>query len=223
MKLLLEIVKKITIFIIIIVMLLLVSNMILDKEKDGIFGYNGYIVLSDSMKATDFDAGDVIIVKKVDVKTLKEGDIISYISQASDNYLDIVTHKIRSATVNELGEPGFITYGTTTGVDDKIVVTYPYIVGKYKFAIPKLGLFLQFVKTVPGYIIFVAIPFLLLIFMQLIDAVKNYRRYKRIQINKLKMERRQLELERQNIEKMMEELKILKANNVDNSSNDDKN
>ena len=71
--------------------------------------------------------------------------------------------------------------------------------------------------------IFVAIPFLLLIFMQLIDAVKNYRRYKRIQINKLKMERRQLELERQNIEKMMEELKILKANNVDNSSNDDKN
>lgn len=211
MKKIFGIIRKITILIIVIVMILMMSSMMFGNGKHSVFGYSGFIVLSDSMKATDFAAGDLIIIKKVEFTELKEGDIISYISQSSDNYMDIVTHKIRSHTVNELGEPGFITYGTTTGVDDEIVVTYPYILGKYQFHVAKVGIFLQFVKTVPGYIIFVAIPFLILIFMQVINTIKSFRRYKRVHINKLKMERQQMEMERKNLEKMIEELRILKS------------
>lgn len=212
-------IKKITIIIIMITIMLVISSFLFDSSKHSIFGYNGFIVLSDSMKATDFDAGDLIIIKKVEFSDIKEGDIISYISQAQHNYMDIVTHKIRRITVNEEGEQGFITYGTTTGVDDEIIVTYPYIIGKYQFRIPKVGKILQFVKTTPGYIIFVLIPFLLLIFIQLINTVKSFKKYKRVHINKLELERKKLEQERKNIEQMMEELKRLKENETKNDSN----
>lgn len=197
-------------------------SVVFDGNKHSIFGYNGFIVLSDSMSATDFDAGDLIIVKRTKFDDLNEGDIISYISQSRDNYMDVVTHKIRNVTVNEQGEPGFITYGTTTGIDDEIVVTYPYIIGKYKFRVPKVGLFLEFVKTVPGYIIFVVIPFSVLIFMQVICTVKDFKRYKKVHISNLEMERKRLEMERKELEKKIEELRSLKEKNLKNNSNKEK-
>jgi signal peptidase I len=80
-----------------------------NRNDRDLFGYRAYIVLSDSMSATDFDAGDLILVKQVDPNTLQPGDIIAYTSQNSENYGETVTHKIRSLTTNENGEPGFIT------------------------------------------------------------------------------------------------------------------
>lgn len=47
-----------------------------DQSHRSIFGYKFFIVQSDSMSATDFDAGDIIFVKEVDPATLQEGDII---------------------------------------------------------------------------------------------------------------------------------------------------
>ena len=101
-----------------------------NRNDRDLFGYRAYIVLSDSMSATDFSAGDLILVKQVDPNTLQPGDIIAYTSQNSENYGETVTHKIRSLTVNDNGEPGFITYGTTTNTDDAAVVTFPFVLGK---------------------------------------------------------------------------------------------
>lgn len=213
MKNILSIIKKITISIFIISIILIISCLFIEKSNRSILGYSGFIVLSDSMKVTDFDAGDLIIIKKTPVEKLKEGDIISYISQYPDSYMDIITHKIRNKTFNESGEPGFITYGTTTNTDDEIIVTYPYIIGKYQFCIPKIGILLQFIKTIPGYIIFVAIPFLTLITIQASSTIKEWKEYKENNLNEIKKEREELEKERQNIEKMMEELQKLKNNN----------
>lgn len=44
-----------------------------DRNDRDLFGLRFYISLSDSMSATDFDAGDLVIVKEVDPTTLKEG------------------------------------------------------------------------------------------------------------------------------------------------------
>jgi len=213
-----SIIQKITIFIIILASLLMIFGLIFSNNKNGIFGYRGFIVLSDSMSVTDFDAGDLIVIKKIDFINLKEGDIISYISQSSDNYMEIITHKIRKITTNELGEVGFITYGTTTGVDDEEIVTYPYILGKYIFRIPKIGVVLQFIKTIPGYIIFVGVPFLILITTQLINAINNFKSYKKNQINELREEREQIEIERKEIEKKIEELRALEEKVKKNNS-----
>ncbi len=184
----------------------IVSVNTFDRNDRDIFGFRCYIVLSDSMSATDFDAGDLVLVKEVDPTILKEGDIIAYQSQNSENYGATVTHKIRAKTTDANGNPGFITYGTTTGVDDETVVTYPFILGKYQMALPKVGTFFQFLKTPQGYIVCILIPFLLLIIYQGLNCVKIFKMYKAEQMAELQAEKDAVEAQRKQSEDMMAQL-----------------
>ena len=184
----------------------IVSVNTFDRNDRDIFGFRCYIVLSDSMSATDFDAGDLVLIKKVDPTTLEEGDIIAYQSQNAENYGQTVTHKIRSKTMDANGNPGFITYGTTTNVDDETVVTFPFILGKYQMALPKVGTFFQFLKTPQGYIVCILIPFLLLIIYQGLNCVKIFKMYKAEQMAELQAEKDELEAQRKKSEEMMAQL-----------------
>lgn len=184
----------------------IVSVNTFDRNDRDIFGLRCYIVLSDSMSATDFDAGDLVLVKEVDPTTLQEGDIIAYQSQNAENYGATVTHKIRAKTTDANGNPGFITYGTTTGVDDETVVTYPFILGKYQLALPNVGTFFQFLKTPQGYIVCILIPFLLLILYQGLNCVKIFKMYKAEQMAELQAEKDELENQRKQSEAMMAQL-----------------
>ena len=188
-----------------------VSVTTFDRTDRSLFGLKAFIVLSDSMSKTDFDAGDLVLVKEVDPSTLKEGDIIAYTSQNTSNYGETVTHKIRKLTTDANGEAGFITYGTTTDTDDETVVTYSYVLGKYKTHIPKVGKFFMFLKTTPGYIVCILIPFLLLILIQGLNCIHLFRRYKREQMAEMNEERAKIEEERAESQKMMAELQALKA------------
>ena len=91
------------------------------------------------------------------------------------------------------------------------MVTYPYVLGKYQSHIPKVGKFFQFLKTTPGYIVCILIPFLLLILIQGLNCIKLFRRYKKEQLDEMKKEREKLEAERAESQKMMQELQALKA------------
>lgn len=156
-----------------------VSVIFFDKSDRSLLGFRFFAVLSDSMAATDFQAGDLIISKKVkDPAQLAEGDIITFISQNSESFGQVVTHKIRKATYNNNGEPGFVTYGTTTGVDDQTIVTYPYILGKYTGRIPKLGMFVSFQKQPMGYVICILLPFLAIIAYQAMQCLVLFKQYK---------------------------------------------
>ena len=189
----------------------IISATTLDRNNRSLFGRKMFIVNSDSMKATDFAAGDLILVKEVDPKTLKEGDIISYTSTNTENFGKLVTHKIRKLTTTASGDPGFITYGTTTGEDDKTVVTYPYIVGKYTGKIPKMGHFFQFLKATPGYIVCILVPFMLLILSQAYESVKLFKQYKAEQNAALEEEKSKIAAEKEETQKMMAELLAMKA------------
>ena len=184
----------------------IVSVNTFDRNDRDIFGYRCYIVLSDSMSATDFSAGDLVLVKKVDPTTLEVGDIISYQSQNMENYGATVTHKIRAKTRDADGNPGFITYGTTTGVDDATVVTFPFVLGQYKMALPGVGTFFQFLKTPQGYIICILIPFLLLILYQGLNCVRIFKRYKAEQMEELQAEKDALAAQKKESEDMMAKL-----------------
>ena len=189
----------------------LISVNTFDKTDRNIFGFKFFIVTSDSMSATDFDAGDIAISKNVDPKTLKEGDIITYLSQDPDSFGEIITHKIRRLTTDATGRSGFITYGTTTDTDDKTVVTHEYVVGQNIGRIPKVGSFFHFLKTTPGYIICILVPFLLLILSQGLNCVRLFRQYKKEQMEEMKAERAKIEEERAESQRMMAELMELKA------------
>lgn len=187
-----------------------VSVFTLNQRDRNIFGYRAFIVLSDSMKASSINAGDVVVVKETDPTTLEVGDIIAYISQDPDFFGETVTHMIRKVTTNDQGDRGFVTYGTTTGVDDKVVVTYPYILGEHALTLPKVGTFFTFLKTTPGYIMCILIPFLLLIGMQGWDCVVLFREYKKEEMEEIMAEKAQLEEERKRSMEMMQELLALK-------------
>jgi signal peptidase len=184
-----------------------VSVKTFDRNDRSIFGYKASIVLSDSMSATDFGAGDLIIVKEVDPSTLQEGDIISYFSRNSSNFGENVTHKIRSLATDEEGNLGFVTYGTTTDTDDENIVRYEDINGKYVKSFPRVGEFFTFLKTVPGYICFILIPFSILILVQAVDTVVLFKRYRKEQLQELMIEREELAKERAENARMLQELK----------------
>ncbi|MEE1145052.1 MAG: signal peptidase I [Acutalibacteraceae bacterium] len=202
-----------------LVVLLAVSMMIFtvvsvttfNRNDRALFGYKMFIVNSDSMAATDFDAGDLILVKEVDPSTLAVGDIITYMSQNSESFGEAITHKIRKLTTDAEGNPGFITYGTTTNTDDEAIVTYPYILGKYQSHIPGLGTFFNFLKTTPGYFVCIFTPFMLIIIYEGIKFFTLFRRYRKEQLEEMQAERDKIEEERAANAKMLEELQALKA------------
>ena len=194
----------------------IVSVSTFDRADRNLFGYKAFIVLSDSMSKTDFSAGDLVLVKEVDPATLQEGDIIAYTSQNTANYGETVTHKIRKLTTDAAGEPGFITYGTTTDTDDETVVTYPYVLGKYSSHIPKVGSFFQFLKTTPGYIVCILMPFLLLILLEGIRCIRLFKKYKSEQQAELQAERDKIEADRAETQRMMQELLQMKAQMAQN-------
>ncbi len=202
-----------------LVVLLAVSMMVFtvisvttfNRNDRSLFGYKMYIVNTDSMAATDFDAGSLILVKEVDPSTLKEGDIITFMSQDTNSFGETITHKIRKITVDAEGNPGFVTYGTTTGIDDEIVVTYPYVLGKYEHHIPALGTFFNFLKTTTGYFVCIFTPFMLIILYEALKFFYLFRRYKQEQMEEMQAEKEKLEAERAENAKMLEELKALKA------------
>lgn len=83
----------------------IISVTTFDRADRKLFGYSTFIVMSDSMSATDFDAGDLVLIKETDPSTLKVGDIIAFQSPDEANYGEIVTHKIRELTTDESGSP----------------------------------------------------------------------------------------------------------------------
>ena len=202
-----------------LIVLLAVSMMIFtvvsvttfNRNDRSLFGYKMYIVNTDSMAATDFKAGALILVKEIDPATLQEGDIITFMSQDTDSFGETITHKIRKRTADAEGNPGFITYGTTTNTDDNTIVTYPYVLGKYEKHIPGLGTFFNFLKTTPGYFVCIFTPFMLIILYEGVKFFNLFRRYKREQMEEMQAERDQIAAEKQENARMLEELRALKA------------
>lgn len=228
MKKTLNIIKNIIVWAIVILAVFMMVFTIFsvntfDRSDRSLFGYKFFIVQSDSMSKTDFSAGDIVIVKEVEPATLKAGDIISYTSQNTGNYGETVTHKIRKLTKDANGDPGFITYGTTTNTDDETIVTYAYVLGKYTGHIPGVGMFFSFMKTTPGYICCIFIPFLLLILYQGINCIMLFKRYKKEQQAELDEEKAKIEQERAENQKMLEELQSLREQmSLRQNQNDEK-
>ncbi len=212
----LEAIKNVIVWIIIllafcVMIFTIVSVSTFDRTDRSIFGYKMFIVQTDSMSATDFSAGDLVVVTETDPSTLQAGDIISFVSRDTSNYGETVTHKIRELTVDDEGNPGFVTYGTTTDSNDAEIVTYPYVIGKYLFAIPKIGTFFAFLKTGPGYLLCILVPFLLLIIIQALNCLKIYKQYKREKQEEIEAKAARIEKARMESERMNEELRLLRA------------
>jgi signal peptidase I len=198
----------------------IVSTLVFDRNDRNLFGLRFYIVLSDSMSPSEnnkddevhFSAGDIVLIKETEDPTaLQPGEIISFISLNDDNRGETVTHKIRERRLNSAGKLlGYVTYGTNTGKNDDVLVEPDYVLGTYTGKLPNVGHFFQFLKTTPGYIVCILIPFLLLILWQGIGTVRLFKQYKREQMADMEAEREKIAQEREQSAAMMLELQALR-------------
>ena len=192
-----------------------------DRNDRGIFGIKFYIVTSNSMSLSEnnadmdvhFNAGDIVIIREVENRTaLKPGNIIAFMSTNDDNYGETVTHMIKRVEYDEDGTLlGYTTFGTNTGDEDDAIVEPSYVLGEYAGKLPSLGYFFAFVKSLPGYIICILIPFLLLILYNGVNVIRLFRKYKKEQTAILEAERAEIAEERKQNEAMLRELQALKA------------
>ena len=192
-----------------------------DRNDRSIFGVKFYIVQTDSMSLSEnnkdmdvhFNAGDIVIIKNVeDPRALQAGDVIAFMSTNSVSYGETVTHMIREVKKTEDGKVlGYVTYGTNTGTDDEALVEPEYVLGIYSGKLPGVGRFFAFVKSTPGYIVCILVPFLLLILYNGVNVIRLFRKYKREQMADMQAEKEKLEAERAENQRMMQELLALKA------------
>lgn len=191
-----------------------------DRNERSIFGVKFYIVTSNSMSKSEnnkdmnihFNAGDIVLIKNVkDPTALEAGDVIAFISTNDDSYLKTITHMIREVKKSEDGEVlGYVTYGTNTGTNDEKAVEPEYILGQYTGKLPGVGNFFVFVKSTPGYIVCILVPFLLLILYNGVNVIRLFRQYKKEQTAAMEAERAEIAEERKKNEDMLRELQALK-------------
>ena len=120
-----------------------------------ILGFKTFTVMSGSMEP-EYPVGSMIYVKPTDYKSLKVGDVISYVAN-SDN--TIVTHRIVAIETDEKDPEvlRFKTQGDANASADAKLVHYKNVLGTPILTIPYLGYIAHNIQQPPGiYITLVA-------------------------------------------------------------------
>ena len=145
---------------------LLIKSFINKDEVPSIGGYSPMVVLTDSMKGT-IDGGDLVIVRKADPSEVQKDMIISFFDPASKTGTSVVTHRVYDVHYVD-GELFFETIGDANDkgdpddADDDLVPA-DNLVGIYVTKVPKIGSVVMYMQTLPGLLIGIGIPLILLI------------------------------------------------------------
>ena len=129
----------------ILVLVLVVAAVLLAGVR--LVGLRPLTVLSGSMEPK-FSAGDLIYVKSVDYRDLKEGDIITFM--LSEDV--IATHRIVGVVPDE-SDPDVIRYrtkGDANDTEDGALVHYKNVVGTPVYSLPGMGYIANYIQTPPG-------------------------------------------------------------------------
>ena len=177
-----KIVKKILTSIIMIILcsILFVSGVILinsyakPNEVPSFFGWKPFIVLSGSME-TQIMTGDVVVVKEIDAKKLKENDIIAF---KEDNNI-VITHRIIEIIKDENGDTKYKTKGDNNNIEDNYEIKKEEILGKVCFHIKKIGNIVSYIKSRKGFINVIILIIILFLIKNKIDSKKITRKEKR--------------------------------------------
>ncbi len=135
-----------------------------------LFGVRPFSVQTGSMEPT-FYAGDLIVDTTVkDYDSLKVGDVITFWTVIQGERA-LNTHRI--IAIEDCGTYlSFTTQGDNNTMEDALTVHQSEIVGMYKFRIPRVGSFLDFLQTSKGFLIVIVIPCALFFIYELINFFK---------------------------------------------------
>lgn len=130
-----------------------------------------YTIISPSMEP-NIKVYDVIVdVRVTDPKTIKKGDIITFISSSSISSGFTVTHRVNDIIENENGI-SFKTKGDNNLTPDSSLVTADNVLGKVAFKIPQLGRIQFLLASKGGWICLILIPALGIIIYDILKLFK---------------------------------------------------
>lgn len=131
--------------------MIFLGTVILDKNgRHDFFGYNLYVVISESMEP-EILVNDCVILKKVDsINSLAVGDVVGYVNSQGQ----IVVHQIVKIRENSSGMIEFETKGVNNVSSDQKRVGFEQIVGKHVKTITWLGNLIIFFRSTLGMIMF---------------------------------------------------------------------
>jgi signal peptidase len=171
---------------------LIVKSWINKDEVPSIGGVMQLIVLTDSMYP-DIKSGDIIFAKKTDANSIEVGDDISFFDPAG-NGTSIVTHRVIEI-IEEDGKLSFRTKGINNNTEDRVAVPAEKLVGEYTgIRIAFAGNIALFMQTVPGLLICVVVPIVLLVGYDMIRR-KKYEKSRATNIDSLMAELEALKAE----------------------------
>ena len=119
------------------------------EPQPTVFGFSAAVVVTGSMSPA-IEPGDLVVCRRA--ADYAVGDVIMFRSGAA-----IVTHRIVGDTPD-----GFTTQGDANNVADADPVPRGAIVGKVVFTVPKLGIFIEKLRTPLGMTVLVLIGFALI-------------------------------------------------------------
>lgn len=154
-----------TILCIILIPILIINSILIIKsytseEVPSVAGTLPLIVLTDSMYPV-IQSGDLIICHTAESEEIQVGNVIAFFDPAG-NGSTIVTHRVLEVT----GQGNQIRWRTKgdNNTEDRLLVSADKLVAVYEGTrLPGLGNVALFMQTIPGLIICVVFPILLLV------------------------------------------------------------
>lgn len=135
-------------------------------QAPSVFGYEIFTVLSGSMEPS-IKTGSIIIVKPQSPQVnYRVGDVVTYRPRNNPDIL--VTHRI--VKINSVNQ--YVTKGDSNNTEDLYPIASSDILGRYTgMHISYAGYLFNFVKTKNGIVMFLVIPWIILIVPQIIISV----------------------------------------------------
>lgn len=129
-----------------------------------VMGYQVFNVISGSMEPK-YSVGDLIYVKKVDVKDIKVGTPITFVLNED---LVVATHRVIKV---DMENKHFYTKGDANDTADQTPVHFNNVIGVPVFSIPLLGYVSDFIQNPPGVYITIGVGAVLLAVVFLPDML----------------------------------------------------
>lgn len=170
-----------------------------------VVGFRCFNIISPSMEP-DYCVGDLIYVKEVDPKTIKEGDVITFVLNED---LMVGTHRVVRIDAEK---QHFYTKGDANEIEDQNPVHFNNVIGVPKFSIPLLGYVSDFVQNPPGIYITIGAGVILILAVFLPDMIGKKKK------EEGENAQSEADLIAEENEKLKAELEKLQAEKADNES-----
>jgi len=160
--------------IIVAIEILVIGVIIYSRVTGGvpnIFGYNFYVIISDSMEP-EIMVDDVIISKVYKGEKLEVGQVITYYGKEGSVANKVVTHKLVSVEDTPNGQ-NIITKGVKEGATEDPMITQDDVMAVMVSNTKVITFVYSIVSSPIGFLVFIVSPLVAIIVVEIIKIIRT--------------------------------------------------